>query len=381
MSGKAFALVVGGYLGLAGLARYLGRHIPDALTIALDSLVLLVPRRSTGSVLVIQQGLLGDFVLWLGVARYIREKYPGRRIVLLANPNWAAWACAAPWFDEVIPIPPALCVASLLRRLSVLAKLRRRGFDVALAANRALWAWKFVDSVIRICGAKERVSLSEHGSQPLRQVPKFVQKFIDRWYTHIMDTPRLDQDHFLTIHQQGCAAYWNETSPDIKPWIPDSMIELAAADVVGKKYAVLLVGSGKPYRMWPVARWAAVLERIHRSLGLEIVLCGNGPAEKEIATHITVRLIDVVRIHNLVGQLSLAELTGVLARAGLVLGNETGPIHIATILGRPTVYVLGGGHFGWFAPIPENIMGVTFAVPVYVKMPCFLCNAYYSQAH
>lgn len=46
----------------------------------------------------------------------------------------------------------------------------------------------------------------------------------------------------------------------------------------------------------------------------------------------------------------LESLINVVAQAGLVLAPDSAPSHIATILDKPGVFILGGGHYGMFAP-------------------------------
>lgn len=46
----------------------------------------------------------------------------------------------------------------------------------------------------------------------------------------------------------------------------------------------------------------------------------------------------------------LESLINLIARARIVLAPDSGPSHIATTLDKPGVFILGGGHFGMFAP-------------------------------
>ncbi len=99
---------------------------------------------------------------------------------------------------------------------------------------------------------------------------------------------------------------------------------------------VLHPGSGDPRKNLPQGTWARALGALRQQtgLGVEIVL---GPAEAERGGWGALRQeADAVAVCE-----GLGELLGVLARARLYLGNDSGPTHLAGILGIPAVAVFG----------------------------------------
>ena len=77
-------------------------------------------------------------------------------------------------------------------------------------------------------------------------------------------------------------------------------------------------------------------------------------------------------IIDLTGRTDLAQLLDLMNHAQLVVSNDTGPAHLSIALGRPTVVIVGGGHFGSFVPYPKEITPPT-ARFVYKKMECYHC--------
>jgi len=75
------------------------------------------------------------------------------------------------------------------------------------------------------------------------------------------------------------------------------------------------------------------------------------------------------------GKGGLGETLDILGGARLVIGNETGVIHLAAAARTPSVCVLGGGHYGVFLPYPE-VGEVKGASPDTVSHPmdCFGCD-------
>src|SRR5258708_4862161 len=71
----------------------------------LDALAVFGVRRvMTDDILLVRLDALGDFVLWLPMARTLRQFYFGRKLILLANSQWADLARGLPYWDEVWPV-------------------------------------------------------------------------------------------------------------------------------------------------------------------------------------------------------------------------------------------------------------------------------------
>ena len=68
------------------------------------------------------------------------------------------------------------------------------------------------------------------------------------------------------------------------------------------------------------------------------------------------------------GEKDLETMIGLLASAGLYLGNDTGPMHVAAAAGVPVVAVFGGGHWPRFLPVAHR--GAVHTR----KVPCFGCG-------
>lgn len=58
--------------------------------------------------------------------------------------------------------------------------------------------------------------------------------------------------------------------------------------------------------------------------------------------------------HNLTGQSTLTELLGMVARSRLVVGNDSGPLHLAAALGRPTLALFGPTRPELYRPYPGD---------------------------
>jgi heptosyltransferase-2 len=142
--------------------------------------------------------------------------------------------------------------------------------------------------------------------------------------------------------------------------------EVASMKGSEEPYAVFAVGAEYgSAKMWPLERYAALAERIAERFGTGIVAVGAA-AE---APHI-VRLIEAasVPIRSAAGDLRPGELLAVLRGASLVVGNDSGPVHIAAAMGRPAVAIFGSTSPAWTAPRGAAVRIVSRTIDC---APCF----------
>jgi len=90
---------------------------------------------------------------------------------------------------------------------------------------------------------------------------------------------------------------------------------------------VLLPGAGKPNKLWPVERFRELARRIG-----DRALVVWGPGERERAEAIGARVAPPT---------NLRELAWILASAKLVIGSDTGPLHLAAAMGTKVAGLYG----------------------------------------
>ena len=97
---------------------------------------------------------------------------------------------------------------------------------------------------------------------------------------------------------------------------------------------------GTPHKRWSPGAYAEVIRALQRERGLAtVVSAGPDPAERASAE-------EVVRLAPGAARLapqttSLAELAALFSRCRLYLGADTGPMHVASLVGTPVVQILG----------------------------------------
>lgn len=114
-------------------------------------------------------------------------------------------------------------------------------------------------------------------------------------------------------------------------------------------YAQTLIPDSKPtllispcsshrLRNWSPERYAAVADYAFREHGMRIILAG-GPTrlEHETGTAIERRLDPGTKVVNQVGKDTLPQLLALLSRATALLAPDSGPVHMATMVGTPVI--------------------------------------------
>ena len=112
---------------------------------------------------------------------------------------------------------------------------------------------------------------------------------------------------------------------------------LSAADRA--PLAGFIVGASTPDKTWPVARWAEAAGRLHAA-GVRVALLG-GPSEAAVGAAVVAAAPTGSIAADLTGRTPLPVLPAVLARCGVVIGGDSGPMHLAVGVGVPVVGLYG----------------------------------------
>jgi ADP-heptose:LPS heptosyltransferase len=105
----------------------------------------------------------------------------------------------------------------------------------------------------------------------------------------------------------------------------------------GDRLIAVHPGAGGNAKLWLTSHWVAVIDELMRR-GWRVIVTG-GMGERAMVEAITRRTAK--RPLLLVGEASIGELAALYARCDLVLGVDSGPLHLATATGTPTLALFG----------------------------------------
>lgn len=100
-------------------------------------------------------------------------------------------------------------------------------------------------------------------------------------------------------------------------------------------FAVLHPGATDSRRHWPAENFVAVANYLC-GRSLTVCISGSGPHEGRIAEEVMAQ-VKHPRVVNLSNRLPLRGLVGLLARASLMVSNDSGPLHLGNAIGTPNV--------------------------------------------
>jgi ADP-heptose:LPS heptosyltransferase len=138
------------------------------------------------------------------------------------------------------------------------------------------------------------------------------------------------------------------SAPDLR-WL-DAPVEKFT---LPRHYAVLIPGCSPnaPHKRWPAQNFAELSRRL-KDRGIPSVTVGTSTDAKAVAG-VKALAPDII---DLCGQTTLFELAGILRQAKMVIGNDTGPLHMAAHLGVPVCALFSGRSSPvWSKPIGPHV--------------------------
>jgi len=131
----------------------------------------------------------------------------------------------------------------------------------------------------------------------------------------------------------------------------------------------LVPGAGAPVKLWRPEAFAQVGDELARRHGARVVITGTA-GERPLAEEIAGRMRQPALVAA--GETTLGQLAALLGRCRVVVGVDSGPMHLAVAQGVPTVHLFGPVDPALFGPWgdPERHR-VVILEP---RLPCMFCN-------
>lgn len=297
------------------------------------------PRR----VLVIRPDNLGDLLLFTPALRLLRTRLPGAEIVLMIGP-WGLPAVAGnPDVDTILVCPfPGFGRAArpgLLQPYLVLLKtallLRAGRFDTAIVARDDHWWGALLAAsagIPRIVG------------YAVSEVAPFLTVSLPHSYAdHAASQAIALVEAIAGGRAEARPALRSPGDEHDRAWAGD-WLRRNGVDGERRLFAIH-PGAGGAAKLWLPNRWIAVADALHATG--QVVLTA-GPDERPLVAAIAARMEH--QPVQLVGEATLGQLAALYARCALVLGVDSGPLHLAAAAGAPTLAVFGPGNAGRFGP-------------------------------
>lgn len=277
------------------------------------------PRR----ILIIKPSAIGDVVHALPILGLLRRKWPDAHVSWVVTPACAGLIEGHPRLDETIRFERVIwskswrSPAALFDLLRFARRVHSRQFDLVIDLQGLLRSgWVVAES-------KAPVRVGFASARELGWL----------FYTHRIKT-RVGE-HAVEHNLDVAEALGLGRGPVEFVFAVDAYDRESAAQMigVGDRYAVLLPGSNWETKRWPAEKFAAMVRPLADRFGLRSIVAGSA-ADGALAARIP-------GTTNLCGKTTLRQLVALLERADLVIANDSGPMHVASALGRPLVVLHG----------------------------------------
>ena len=307
---------------------------------------------------VLRANAIGDYLVSLPAIQALRAAYPQAELVLLGAGWHAGFLAGRPGpVDRCVPVPATVGVrddrppspAAAVDRF--FARMRTERFDLVVQLQGG---GRHSNPFVRRLGARVTAGSQAPDAPPLdRTVP----------YT----------GHQHEIHRfLEVAALVGATPVTLEPRLQVTAADRAEAAAAlpedDRPLVVLHPGANDPRRRWPVERLAVVGSELARK-GARLAVVGTA-ADQPLVD----RLLDGLdgEAADLAGRLGLGGLAGLLEQATILVGNDSGPRHLAAAVGTATVAVYWCVSLGSYGPLYR----ARHRAPTAWRLHCPVCGVH-----
>lgn len=333
--------------------------------------------RSPSRLLIAQTTYLGDLILTLPLALRIREQFPACTVDMLVRSDLAPIARACPAVNDVHVMDKEGGHPTFAGLRTLARELRDDGYDhvitmpgsirtallMVLAGIPHRIGWDPGDHLtpevraVRYPGAMRRV-------RDVRRILAFealyrwsapVRKILPPLYTRVL-APRRDAHRAAWALDALHAIGGKPSTIPPAPWLALPQEAHGDADrllpAITRTWVVIAPGATQPTRRWPEEHMVEFIKLLDRS-GHPTVIIGTDQ-ERETGLRVVAEA-NVEHAHVVAGTSSVLTTCEIIRRAGVVVANDSAPVHIASALGTPVVALFGptSPSFG-FGPLSEQ---------------------------
>jgi heptosyltransferase-2/heptosyltransferase-3 len=323
----------------------LKHHLRGALLKA-TAQIPIVPSKpgSTERILLIRPDHLGDVLLATPAIHALRAAQPEVEIHMLVGP-WSADVIANyPEIDQVLTLP----FPGFSREPN---DSLRSPYELALRASRQLrWIGYHRAVIMRpdhwwgallayLAGIPERIGYNHADVAP------FLTTTLSHRYDHaVVQNLRL-VEKWTGVTQPEDAVFRFPVNDADRAYVEGYLQEWGirpSQPIIG-----FHPGSGTWIKRWQDDRWAYIADILAEQLDAPAVFTG-GDHELPMVRRIVARMKQPACI--MVGDTRVGQLAALFARARVVLGPDSGPLHLAAAVGAPTVTLFGPADPAEFGP-------------------------------
>lgn len=301
---------------------------------------------------------VGDMCMAQVLFKILKHQYPEAIIDVLAPPWSQALLERMPEVNKIISLPFGHGDFQIIQRLAFGRSLRKENYDWSIVLPNS---WK--SAVIPM----------------LAGIPKRTGWLGEARYGLLNDYQRLVKSEYPLMIQRFAALADFRAGCSEKSALPAPSLTfnehnrrtLLEKLSLSTTLPLFIICPGAEFgitKIWPAEHVAEVANH-YLAKGWQVWAIGS-PNDREIANAIAGQIdLNKSNFHNLVGETKLADAVDLISLADLVLANDSGLMHIASALNRPTLAIYGSTSPEFTPPLGGDVR-VLQIDDLYCR-PCF----------
>jgi lipopolysaccharide heptosyltransferase I len=272
------------------------------------------------NILIVRLGALGDVVHAVPAAAALRRAFPDAGIDWLVDARHRDIVDLVTSIDRAIPLESP----TFAGWTAALRVLRRTSYDVAIDLQGLMKS----AVLARASGAARVVGFS---------IWHLREKTARPFYSDAHDA---EGGHVIQKNLRLLRALGVEDDEIRFPIadVPSPALDTLRARIpVGRRFALINAGAAWPNKRWPPDRFGELAAFLDDGPGLTPVVLW-GPGERDLADAVIAASANTAIAAPPTG---VADLVALARASALVVSGDTGPLHIATAVGAPTVGIFG----------------------------------------
>jgi heptosyltransferase-1 len=275
---------------------------------------------------IVKLSAMGDIVHAMVALQFIKAAFPDCQIDWVVEQGFAGVLADNPDIDNILPLNLKALKTDKLALFAEIAKVRgygQNGYDWVIDAQGLIKS-----AVVARLLAARCVGFDQHS---IRE--KWAALFYSQTIDYPYDANTIDRNVAVLTQAFGLSISSGQILAK-QPFLYFRSPQIDLADYFSNDQAniVLVIGSTWPSRNYPLESYLKVI------FGLEanFLICWGNEKEHWMAQWLAER-----SLARVLPQMSLNDLKATIAKADLLIGNDTGPTHMAWGMNRPSITLFG----------------------------------------
>ncbi|WP_046992948.1 lipopolysaccharide heptosyltransferase I [Aliarcobacter butzleri] len=275
---------------------------------------------------IIKLSAMGDIIHAMVALQYIKRKYPNLQIDWFVESAFAGVLENNPDINQIIKLDLKSIKKDkkeIINQIKLIKKYEKNSYDLVIDAQGLIKS-----AIVSFFLGKNRVGFSKNSTR---------EKLASFFYTKRVDIAYDKNAIERNVKVLSQALNFEITKDDIlnkKPFLfykneNEVIYEYLSKD---KKNVLFVIGASWPSKMYSKEKFAKIINNLDENC---LITWGN-EAEKDIANFVA-----NISKAKVLPKLDLNSLKAIMSKVDLVIGNDTGPTHMAWALNIPSITLFG----------------------------------------